>query len=147
MLQGSMFHVWWQGYGCASFIAYGINVFLSWVFSRILVPECNEALAAAVIITLPIFVTAIFCFSTVIFKTDEGASCFAGAILCFGMVSSVVDFAGFALIVFTVVKASFQIPDSRGGYHHLCGVHGNLFADNSSCQLCSQHLWGLGQQG
>ena len=91
--------------------------------------------------------TAVFCLSTIVlFKSEETVSYLAGMILCFGMVSGILDFAGFALLVIATakLKASFPLVQLEGTI--ICGVFMAVFLLISAVTNCAvtAFAWGYG---
>lgn len=115
------------GCGTASTITYVIGVALSWAFSRGLFLESSEALAAAVIITIPVFVSVAGCICGATSSTDQCEASEGAALLgCgAGAFSGVLDLVGLGLLIAAMAKAPSELDDPIGPI--VCGVFAAIF--------------------
>ena len=112
--------------GATSCIAYCIGVALSWAFSRGLFPESKEALAAAVIITLPFFVTVTLCFIGAYVGGDNQAiGCCGVSAMFFAVVTGILSLIGCALLIAAMVKAHANLDNPGGAI--TCGTFAAFF--------------------
>lgn len=125
-------------------LTYFIGMPISWVYSRALYPENTVGLAAAIIITIPVFTifgSFIIAFYFKMQIVTGGAACCS---ICVIMISSVFDFLGVILLVVSMVQAS-QLKNPAGPI--VCGSFAAFFILLSAISNCATCISGVESEG
>ena len=101
---------------------------LTWVFAKAVFPESREGFAAAVVITIPLFVVvgtyAILLFCSQIATQECAGGILTGLIFLVAAISGILDLVGAGLLITAITKAPSQL-DSPGGAI-ACGVFATI---------------------
>lgn len=103
------------GCGIATAITYIIGMCLCWVYARAIFPESGLALAAASIVTLPVFtiIGSLICGS--VFKScKEVEKCGDGLSMAAVSLSAIFDLIGVALLIVSMVQAANDLESPAG---------------------------------
>ena len=114
------------GSGTVSVLCYLIGAGLAWVFSRVLYIQSGLALAAAIVISLPI-IAAVIGFALASYcSSDDKAFGTGGACgtVC-GLGSAFFDLIGVGLLIAAMVQAPSDMSDDAGPI--VCGVLAIIF--------------------
>lgn len=123
------------GCGITTTITYIIGMILSWVYTRELFPGNGAGVAAAIIITLPVFtyIGSMICGS--IIRCDEVGKCLIGLTQFTICISALLDVIGVILLIVSMVQASKELESPAGPI--VGGAFAAFFVAVSAISNCS----------
>ena len=124
--------------GVCTIITYVIGVAITWGFSKGLY-ETPVSIAAAVVITLPVFAALVAIFAR-IYGCKEVSAAACGCSLILIGISAVLDFVGGILLIVSMVQASKDLDNPAGTI--VCGAFAALFIFVSAlCNCITACTW------